>query len=108
MARADRSSWTFLRVAVVAAGVAGTLFWIGSVVWWWRISDNRRDGFEFIGVMLATSFFIVAALPTLVLGLIGRWLVFAAILGALVVALDSDVLLPWIPWESRLLPWNWF
>ena len=108
MERADRKHWTFLRVAVVAAGVAGTLFWIGSVVWWWRIPVNHRDGFELLGVMLATGFFVVLVLPTLILGLLGRWLIFAAVLGAIVVALDSDVLLPWIPWGSPLLPWNWF
>lgn len=43
-------AWTPLRVAVLVAGGLGTLFWLGVLVAWWRISAERRDGFELIGV----------------------------------------------------------
>jgi hypothetical protein len=92
----------WLRCAVVAAGIAGTLFWIGSLVSWWRIPDSHRDGLELMGPVIATGFFVVLVLPTLVLGAIGRWLPLATLLGALVLMIVSDDLAPWVPWD--LLP----
>ena len=89
---------TPLRIAVLIAAGLGTLFWLGSIVQWWNISDKGRDGFELMAVALSTAFFVVLVLPTLVLGIMGRWLVFAAVLGAAVVALASDTLWPWLPW----------
>jgi hypothetical protein len=94
-----RRRWTFLRLLVVAAGLVGTAFYIGSLVTWWRIPGARRDGFELIGVALATAYFGALVLPTLVMGLLGRWLVFAALLGLAAVALATDTLWPWIPWR---------
>ena len=90
---------TALRLAVLIAAALGTLFWIGSLVRWWNIPASRRDGLELIGPVLSTAFFVGLVLPTLVLGLLGRWLVVAAILGALVLALASDTLFPWLPWH---------
>ena len=75
---------------LVAAGL-GSAFWLGSLVQWWTMSARSRDGFELMGVMLSTAFFVVLVLPTLLLGLIARWLPFAAVLGVIVVALASDV-----------------
>ena len=95
---ADRKAFTPLRLAVLAAGALGTLFWLGSLVQWWMIANARRDGFELMGVALSTAFFVALVLPTLVLGIVGRWLVFAALLGAVVIALASDTLWPWLPW----------
>ena len=95
---ADRKAFTPLRLAVLAAGGLGTLFWLGSLVQWWMIANARRDGFELMGVALSTAFFVALVLPTLVLGIVGRWLVFAALLGAVVIALASDTLWPWLPW----------
>jgi hypothetical protein len=90
---------TVLRLAVLVAAALGTLFWIGSLVYWWNIPASRRDGLELIGPLLSTAFFVILVLPTLVLGLLGRWLVVAGVLGALVLALASDTLLPWLPWR---------
>ena len=95
-------AWTPLRIAVMAAGLAGTAFWLGCLVHWWLIPDERRDGLELIGVFLATAYFAALVVPTLVLGAMGRWPVVAAMFAFLVVALASDTLLPWIPWD--LLP----
>ena len=64
---------TVLRAAVLIAGGLGTLFWIGTIVHWWNIPAGRRDGLELIGPALSTAFLAVLVLPTLVLGLIGRW-----------------------------------
>ena len=90
--------WTPLRVAVTIAGLLGTLFWLGSIVQWAMIATAKRDGFEMMGLVLSTGFFVVLVLPVLLMGLLGRWLVFGAILGAAVVALASDTLWPWLPW----------
>ena len=92
-------AWTPLRIAVVAAGVLGTLFWLGCLIWWWNIPDIRRDGLELLGVFFSTAYFICIALPALVLGLLGRWLPVGAIFAVLAVALASDALFPWIPWQ---------
>ena len=94
----DRNAVTPLRVAVLIAAGLGTLFWLGSIVQWWNIANARRDGFELMGVALSTAFFVVLVLPALVLGLLGRWLVVAALLGAAILVLASDTLWPWLPW----------
>jgi hypothetical protein len=94
----DRKTWTPLRLGMLAAGVAGTAFWLGALIEWWRIPDAKRDGLELIGPLLASAYFIILVLPTLVLGAIGRWLVLAAVLGAAVVILASDTLWHWLPW----------
>jgi ABC-type Fe3+-siderophore transport system permease subunit len=94
----NRKSWTLLRLAVLAAAALGTLFWLGSLMQWTTIPDSHRDGFELIGVALSTAFFVVLVLPALVLALLGRWLVFAAMLGAAVIVLSSDTLFHWLPW----------
>lgn len=91
--------WPRLRVAVLIAGALGTLFWAGSIVWWWRIPTNHRDGFELMGAFLSTGLFLVLVLPTIILGVMGRWLGFAAVLGVLVLIIVSDTLLPWFPWN---------
>jgi len=94
----DRKNFTPLRLFVLASALAGTAFCIGSLAWWWRIPNTHRDGFELMGVVIAGGFFMVLVLPTLVLGLIGRWLPFAAVLGAIVLVLASDTLWHWLPW----------
>ena len=94
----DRKLWTPLRIAVLVAGIAGTAFWLGALVQWWMISDRSRDGFELMGVALATAFFVVLVLPTLLLGIFGRWLPLAGLLGTAVIVLASDTLWPWLPW----------
>jgi len=94
MARA----WTPLRLVVLVGAGVGVLFWIGSIVYWWRIPASRRDGLELIGPIVATAYLIGLVLPTLVLGLLGRWLATGAVLAVLVVALASDTLWPWLPW----------
>jgi hypothetical protein len=99
--------WSALRIAVLIAAAIGTLFWIGSVVSWWNIPASRRDGLELIGPVVATLFFAGLVLPTLVLGLLGRWLVVAAILGAAVLVLASDTLFPWLPWGRLPGPPSW-
>jgi hypothetical protein len=90
--------WTALRVAVLVAATLGVLFWFGVIVHWWRIPTDHRDGLELIGAVLGTLYLIGLVLPTLALGLYGRWLPMAAILALIVVALATDTLWPWLPW----------
>jgi hypothetical protein len=94
-----RKAATFLRIAVLVAAGLGTLFWLGSLVEWWMIPNRNRDGFELIGIVLSTTFFLVLVVPTLLLGLRGRKLPLAAGLGVIVLALASDTLWPWLPWR---------
>jgi hypothetical protein len=94
----DRKTFTPLRIAVLIAAGLGSAFWLGSLVQWWMIAQRSRDGFELMGVALSSAFFVVLVLPTLVLGLIGRWLPFAAVLGVIVIVLASDTLWHWLPW----------
>lgn len=91
--------WTLLRVVVLAMALAGTAFYLASLVTWWRIPGARRDGFELIGVALATAYFGVLVLPALVMAALGRWLAFGALLGLAAVALATDTVWPWIPWR---------
>src|SRR5262245_44180843 len=90
-----------LRAAVLLAAALGTLFTLGGVWSWWRIPQAHRDGLELIGLAAALLYFVLLVLPILVLGLLRRWLPFAAILGVVAVALASDTLAPWIPWPDR-------
>jgi hypothetical protein len=92
------SPWSALRIFALAAGALGTLFWIGAVVQWWRVEDSHRDGFELLGVILAHIFLVALVLPTLVLGVLNRWLILAACTGIAVLVLASDTLWPWVPW----------
>ena len=87
-----------LRVFVLAAAALGVAFCIGVLIWWWRIPSVNRDGMETIGLALTGAFFVVLVLPTLLLGLIGRWLHLAALLGIAVLVLASDTLWHWLPW----------
>ncbi len=91
-------AWTPLRIAVLIAGALGTLFWLGALVIWWRIPNERRDGFELMGVALASAYFVALVLPTLLIALAGRWLRFGAVLALAVLVLASDTLWPWLPW----------
>lgn len=94
-----RTRWGLLRLLVLAAGIVGTLFYVGSLVTWWRIPGARRDGFELIGVALATAYFGALVLPTLIMAFVNRWLAFGALLGLAAVALATDTVWPWIPWR---------
>lgn len=91
--------WTLLRLLVLMLGLAGALFYLGALVTWWRIPGARRDGFELIGVALATAYFGVLVLPTLIMAAVGRWLAFGALLGLSALALATDTVWPWIPWR---------
>lgn len=94
-----RRGWTVLRAAVLVLGLVGALFYAGSLITWWRIPGARRDGFELIGVALASAYFGMLVLPTLIMAVLGRWLPFGLALGAIAVALATDTLWPWIPWS---------
>ena len=91
-------TWPLLRIAVIGAGVAGTLFCIAAVVEWWLIADTHRDGLELMGLALAGGFFVMLVLPTLMLGILGRGLIAGAALGLGVIALVTDTLWHWLPW----------
>lgn len=88
-----------LRIAVLLAAAIGTLFWLGVCVRVLMIPPPRRDGFEMLGAILATAYFLALVLPALALGILGRWLPFGAVLGAVAVAIATDAVMPWIPWS---------
>jgi hypothetical protein len=89
-----------LRAAVLVAAGLGTVFALSLVWQWWRIPRAHRDGLELIGLAVAGLYLVFLVLPTLVLGLLGRWLPLAAILAAVALVVASDTLLPWVPWPS--------
>lgn len=91
-------AWTPLRIAVVAVASLGVLFWLGCIVWWWRIPAAKRDGLELMGLAFATAYLLVLVLPALTMGLLGRWLGLAAVLAVAALAVGSDTLFPWLPW----------
>ena len=78
--------WSRLRIAVLAGGIVETLLWFGVWIYTARTANPTGDGLEWILPMLATMVFVPLTLPALILGLIGRWLIFAAILEAAVAA----------------------
>ena len=75
-------NWSSLRIAVVAGATAETVVWAGIWAYTARKASPTGDGMEWIAVWLATMVFVPFTLPALVLGLIGRWLTFAAVLVA--------------------------
>ncbi len=89
-----------LRIAVLAAAAIGSVFWLAVCVRVLMIPPPRRDGFEMLGAILATAYFLALVLPTLALGILGRWLPLGAVLGATAVAIASDAVVPWIPWSA--------
>ena len=87
-----------MRGFVLLAGVGAALFAVGAVIVWWRIPLDRRDGLELLGLWLAAGYFLLLALPTLIIGLVNRWLPLGAGFGVASLALATDTLWPWIPW----------
>lgn len=88
----------FLRVAIFAAAAIGTVFWFGTAARVMAMPIGHRDGLETFGVMLATAYFLGLVLPVLVLGIIGRGLIVAALLAMMVIGLAVDTVWPWFPW----------
>jgi hypothetical protein len=76
------TNWSRLRIAVLVGAAAETLIWLGIWIYTARKANPTGDGMEWIAVWLATVVFVPFTLPALILGLIGRWLVFAAVLVA--------------------------
>jgi hypothetical protein len=78
--------WPGLRIAVLAGAVAETFLWAGIWLCTARTANPLGDGLEWMLPILATMVFVPLTLPALVLGVIGRWLVFGALLEAAVAA----------------------
>jgi hydrogenase/urease accessory protein HupE len=86
--------WTAWPVAVLVAAAFGVLLWLWRYRSLVKVPAGHRDGLELIGPVLGTLYLVGFVLPTLALGLSGRWLAMAAILALVVVALASDTLWP--------------
>ena len=71
-----------LRIATFACAGIGTLVWLGAVGASLAVPPGRRDGFGMVGVILA---------------LLDRWPLVAAILGLLAVAIAFHAVVPWAP-----------
>ena len=76
--------WSGLRIAVLVGAAAETFLWAGVWLYTARTANPLGDGLEWILPMLATMVFVPLTLPALILGLLGRWLIFAALLEAAV------------------------
>lgn len=87
-----------LRLATFAAVAIGALFWLGAMVASLAVPPGRRDGFQMVGVILASLYAIVLVLPALILALLDRWPVVSLMLGVVAVAIATDAVLPWLPW----------
>jgi hypothetical protein len=92
-----------LRIAVLVAAAIGTVFWLAVCAKAIAVPPVRRNGFELMGAALSTLYFLALVLPTLILGLLDRWLVVAAVLGMVIVVIATDAVLPWLNW-SLLVP----
>lgn len=88
-----------LRMAALAAAAIGTVFWLGVCARALIVPPRHRDGLEMAGAVLSTVYFLALVLPTIVLGLLDRWLFLAGLLGALVVLVAVGAVLPGIPWD---------
>jgi hypothetical protein len=87
-----------LRMASLAAGGLGTLFWLGGLVAAFTVPAARADGFHMLGAILVTFYWVTLVLPALVLALLDRWPIVSALFGAIAMAVATDVFVPWLPW----------
>lgn len=78
--------WSLLRIIVLACAVVETFLWAGVWLYTARTANPHGDGMEWILPTLATLVFVPLTVPALILGLIGRWLTFAALLEGAVIA----------------------
>lgn len=93
------SSRRGLRIAILIAAAIGTVFWLVVCARIVLVPPAHRDGFEMLGAVLSTLYFLLLVLPTLVLGLLDRWSIPAAILAIMVIVVATDAVVPWFPWN---------
>ncbi|KAF0124073.1 MAG: hypothetical protein FD152_3133 [Xanthobacteraceae bacterium] len=86
-----------LRIVTFACAAIGTLVWLAAVVASLAVPPGRRDGFGMVGAILATVYFVTLVLPALVLALLDRWHLVAALLGLTAVAIAFHAVVPWVP-----------
>lgn len=82
-----------IRVAVVGLAAAQTIYWLYAV-WIAAVQDPMGDGLDSVPAFMATPPFILFTAPALLLGLINRGLIAAAILAAI-----GLVLTPLVLWQ---------
>jgi hypothetical protein len=70
-----------LRLAALAAGIAGTLFWLYTFYGIAQVPPGDGTGFQWIAVMPLGMIFLIMTLPALIFALAGRLLWFALALG---------------------------
>lgn len=88
-----------LRMASFAAAGLGTLFWVGGLAAAFALPSARADGFHMMGAVIVTIYWVVLVLPALVLALLDRWPVVSTLLGAIAMAVATEVVVPWLPWR---------
>ena len=88
-----------LRPLILLSVAVGTCLWLAAVVHALSLPPSRRDGFAMMGAILATGYFVTLVLPALIIVILGRWLWFGLALAVLVVAIATDVVVPWLPWS---------
>lgn len=72
-----------LRSFVLAAGCALTLFWLYTFYVIGEQANPNGDGMEWMAAFPMTLIFMLLTLPTLIIGLFGRALIFGALVAAI-------------------------
>lgn len=86
-----------LRIVTFGCAAVGTLVFVAAVVASLAMPSVRPDGFGTAGAILATAYFLTLVLPALVLALLDRWHLVAAILGLTAIAIAFHAVVPWAP-----------
>jgi hypothetical protein len=73
---------TVLRIAVLLAALIGTGFWIYTFTAIAERASPQGDGMEWMAIVPMTCIFLLLTLPTLIIGLFGRALMFGVLLAA--------------------------
>jgi hypothetical protein len=95
----QRNRQLLLRGFVLLSALVGTVFYLGIWLWWWQIPSSRRDGFELIGIVLGTIYFVLFVVPACYFGLKNYALWIGAICGAIALGIATDTVFPWFPWQ---------
>jgi hypothetical protein len=77
-----------LRIAVLAASLAETAFFVFIILFTSRHTNPKGDGMEWIGVFLVGMVFLPFTLPALLLGALGWGTRIAAVLAGIAAAAD--------------------
>lgn len=87
-----------LRLFVLLGAVAGTLYFLAIIRWWWLIPSRSRDGFELIGLVLGSIYLMLFVAPSWYFAIKNYALALAAVFASIALLIASDGVFSWIPW----------